>query len=60
LRSVVLINCGGTIDLAEFFSLNENTTIYVFDSHRPTHLNNLYESDNVDLFFFLFFSFPFQ
>lgn len=40
-RSLVLINCGGIVDLEDFFDLPEHTTVYVIDSHRPYHLANV-------------------
>ncbi|KAI7868943.1 CDC45 family [Spinellus fusiger] len=41
LRSIVMINCGGAIELNEFFRDIPNVKIYVFDSHRPLNLDNL-------------------
>ena len=45
LRSVVLINCGGNLDLYTFFGEPEHITFYVFDSHRPLDLSNIHEKD---------------
>lgn len=39
-RSVVLINCGATEDVARMLGLGPNARAFVFDSHRPMHLNN--------------------
>lgn len=36
-----MINCGGAIDVKEFFDIDEYTKIYILDSHRPLHLSNL-------------------
>eukprot|EP00954_Amorphochlora_amoebiformis_P027141 1383538-Amorphochlora_amoeboformis.AAC.2 len=44
-RSVVMINCGGTVDLQDFLQLNENVSVYVLDSHRPYNLNNVRETN---------------
>jgi cell division control protein 45 len=48
LRSVVLINCGGIVDMADFFDLPEAATAYVVDSHRPYHLANV-DADNTKI-----------
>ena len=39
-RSVVLINCGATEDVARLLGLGPNARAFVFDAHRPMHLNN--------------------
>lgn len=46
IKSVIMINCGGSVDLKEFFSLDESVSIYVLDSHRPYHLHNVRESNH--------------
>ena len=41
-RSVILINCGGSVNLQRRFGeLLDNVFIYVIDSHRPIHHMNL-------------------
>eukprot|EP00911_Craspedida_sp_UC1_P000811 UC1_evm1s623 len=54
-RSLVLLNAGGGIDLTEYFQAgigqpNENMTFYVLDSHRPLDLDNVYGDENVLVF----------
>ena len=44
LRSVVLLNCGGRINLREKYPLEEGAVYYVLDSHRPLYHVNLDES----------------
>ncbi len=45
-RSVLLLNCGGAIDVKDFFGLDEEkTSIYILDSHRPYHLANVREGN---------------
>jgi hypothetical protein len=39
--SVILINCGGIVELADFLTITEQMSVYVFDSHRPYHLANV-------------------
>jgi hypothetical protein len=41
--TVIMINCGGTVDLMEFLEPPSTVTIYVFDNHRPYHLQNVRE-----------------
>jgi cell division control protein 45 len=45
LRVIVLINCGGIVDLDKFFDLEESCVVYVLDAHRPYHLGNVAESN---------------
>jgi cell division control protein 45 len=35
LRTVVMINCGGTEDVRELCSLHEHVRVVIIDSHRP-------------------------
>lgn len=44
-RAVVLINCGGTEDVAQLLGLPPETLVVVLDSHRPIHLANSAESN---------------
>jgi len=50
-KYVVLINCGGTLDIIEILEPEENITFFVVDSHRPTDICNIYSSSQV--FYFL-------
>jgi hypothetical protein len=43
ISSIIMINCGGTIDIVEFLQPPPDATIYILDSHRPYHLNNVRE-----------------
>ena len=45
-----MINCGGTVDLKEFFNLDQSVSIYVLDSHRPYHLNNVRDTNEQVVF----------
>ncbi|KAJ3158100.1 hypothetical protein HDU86_003052 [Geranomyces michiganensis] len=47
LRSIILLNCGGNVDLLDLFSLSENMTVYVCDSHRPLNLRSLFSHDQI-------------
>ena len=42
-RTLILINLGGAVDILAVFPFLPNTcTIHIIDSHRPTHLRNLH------------------
>lgn len=43
LRSVVLINCGAIVNVMELLALPPHMRCYIFDSHRPIHLANIYD-----------------
>ncbi|KAJ3086943.1 hypothetical protein HK102_012141, partial [Quaeritorhiza haematococci] len=47
LRSIVLLNCGGLVDLGEFLSLGDEMTVFVVDSHRPINLRNFFGNDQI-------------
>lgn len=44
LRTVVLLNLGSLVDLADYFGLPEQATLHVIDSHRPYNLDNLFSA----------------
>ncbi|XP_025193122.1 cell division control protein 45 homolog [Melanaphis sacchari] len=46
-KYVVLINCGGTLDIIEILEPEEDITFFVVDSHRPTDICNIYSSSQV-------------
>ncbi|KAF1336570.1 Cell division control protein 45, partial [Globisporangium splendens] len=43
LRSVVMINCGAIVNVMELLALPAHMKCYIFDSHRPIHLANIYD-----------------
>jgi cell division control protein 45 len=45
----LLINCGGCVDLIDFFAPEEDMIFYVCDSHRPLDLCNIYSDSQVSL-----------
>ncbi|RUS21570.1 CDC45-like protein-domain-containing protein [Endogone sp. FLAS-F59071] len=47
LRTIVMLNCGGLVDLSEFFTLSPEVTLYVIDSHRPHNLHNVFGSGQI-------------
>ncbi|XP_065224624.1 cell division control protein 45 homolog [Planococcus citri] len=46
-KYVVLINCGGTIDIVEILEPEEHVIFFVADSHRPTDVCNVYSSSQI-------------
>ncbi|KAI7902091.1 CDC45 family [Cokeromyces recurvatus] len=46
LRSIVMINCGGSELIANLFTAPPETKVYVIDSHRPLLLDNLLSENN--------------
>lgn len=44
-----MLNCGGLVDLSEFFTLSPEVTLYVIDSHRPHNLHNVFGSGQVGI-----------
>jgi cell division control protein 45 len=42
LRSLILLDLGALVDLADFFHLPPTTTVHVIDSHRPHNLANIF------------------
>ncbi|KAI4486866.1 hypothetical protein M0802_012266 [Mischocyttarus mexicanus] len=41
-KNIIMINCGGTIDLVELLQPPESVIFYIIDSHRPYDLCNIY------------------
>lgn len=54
-KFVVLINCGGCIDIVEVFQPDEDVIFFVCDSHRPMDVCNIYSDNQVscERFFFV-------
>ncbi|KAJ3211251.1 hypothetical protein HDU67_004647 [Dinochytrium kinnereticum] len=50
LKSLILLNCGGILDLESFFPLTDQMSVYVVDSHRPINLRNLFGGDKIIVF----------
>lgn len=48
-KNVIMLNCGGNIDILEILQPPEDVTIYVVDSHRPVDLVNFYCEQQVYL-----------
>ncbi|KXJ28983.1 cell division control protein 45 homolog [Exaiptasia diaphana] len=49
IKHIFLINCGGNINLLEMLEPDEDIRFYIADSHRPLHLDNIYNQDQVKI-----------
>jgi hypothetical protein len=47
IKYVVLVNCGGTIDIVEALQPKEDVVFFVIDSHKPTDVCNVYNNGQV-------------
>ncbi|EFN83930.1 CDC45-related protein [Harpegnathos saltator] len=45
IRNVIMINCGGTLDLVELLQPDESVVFFILDSHRPYDLCNIYSEN---------------
>ncbi|XP_025425975.1 cell division control protein 45 homolog isoform X2 [Sipha flava] len=48
-KHIVLINCGGTLDIIELLEPDEDIIFFIVDSHRPTDICNIYSSSQIRL-----------
>ncbi|ESO91700.1 hypothetical protein LOTGIDRAFT_206668 [Lottia gigantea] len=49
IKHVVLINCGGGVDLVELLQPEEPVKFYICDSHRPIDIHNIYNAVQIKL-----------
>ncbi|XP_026313457.1 cell division control protein 45 homolog [Hyposmocoma kahamanoa] len=49
IKYVVLVNCGGTVDLVDILQPEEDVVFFVLDSHKPTDVCNVYSDGQVRL-----------
>lgn len=47
IKYVVLINCGGCIDIVEVLQPDDDVVFFVCDSHRPMDVCNIYSDSQV-------------
>ncbi|PWA00207.1 hypothetical protein BB558_001090 [Smittium angustum] len=47
LRTVVLINCGATVDIQESIKIHDKLSIIIIDSHRPYNLYNIFWNEQI-------------
>lgn len=55
IKYVILINCGGTIDIVENLEPEEHVVFFIADSHRPTDVCNIYSLNDQVSWNILFF-----
>lgn len=46
-KHVLLVNCGGSIDLVDVLQPDDDVVFYVCDSHRPYNVCNVYSNGQV-------------
>nr|CAG4641805.1 EOG090X08GG [Eurycercus lamellatus] len=46
---IILINCGGTVDIVEILEPTEEKVFFIADSHRPYDVTNIYNDGQVCL-----------
>ncbi|XP_026501376.1 cell division control protein 45 homolog [Vanessa tameamea] len=51
IKYVVLVNCGGTVDLVDILQPEEDVVFFVLDSHKPTDICNVYSDGQVRLIY---------
>lgn len=44
---MIMVNCGGTIDIVELLEPAEDIVFFIIDSHRPYDLPNIYSESQV-------------
>ncbi|XP_062507157.1 cell division control protein 45 homolog isoform X2 [Corticium candelabrum] len=49
IKHVVMINCGGSVDILEILQPQEDVSFYIIDSHRPLFLDNIFNQQQVKL-----------
>lgn len=54
IKYVLLINCGGCLDIVELLDPEDDVTFFVCDSHRPMDVCNIYNDGQVLVDIFIF------
>lgn len=49
IKYVVLVNCGGTIDLVDILQPEEDVVFFILDSHKPSNVSNVYSDGQVSI-----------
>ena len=58
LHTIILIDCGASVDLSDFISFHPELTVFIFDSHRPISLTNIFANDQVEVVLMTFVGCP--
>ncbi|CAH1732906.1 cell division control protein 45 homolog isoform X1 [Aphis gossypii] len=48
-KHIVLINCGGSLDIIDILEPEEDIIFFITDSHKPTDICNVYSSSQIRL-----------
>lgn len=56
-KYVLLLNCGGCIDIVEFLQPEDDIKFFICDSHRPLDVCNIYSDGQVCFLLILLFIF---
>lgn len=51
IKYVVLVNCGGTIDIVDILQPDEDVVFFILDAHKPTDVCNVYSDGQVKYIF---------
>ncbi|XP_054283737.1 cell division control protein 45 homolog isoform X1 [Macrosteles quadrilineatus] len=46
-KYVILVNCGGTLDIVEILQPEPDVIFYIVDNHRPTDVCNIYNNEQI-------------
>ncbi|KAL1130091.1 hypothetical protein AAG570_013030, partial [Ranatra chinensis] len=49
IKIILMVNCGGNIDIVETLQPDEEIIFFIIDSHKPTDICNIYSSEQVRL-----------
>jgi cell division control protein 45 len=49
IQHVVMINCGGSVDILDILEPAKDVTFFIIDSHRPLFLDNIFNQQQVRL-----------
>lgn len=49
LKYVLLVNCGGCMDVVELLNPAPDVVFFICDSHRPYHVCNVYSEEQVSI-----------
>ncbi|XP_026467961.1 cell division control protein 45 homolog isoform X2 [Ctenocephalides felis] len=47
IKYIILLNCGGSVDIVDLLQLPDDVIVYILDSHRPIDICNIYSSGQI-------------
>ncbi|XP_012287372.2 cell division control protein 45 homolog [Orussus abietinus] len=48
-KNIIMINCGGSVDIMNLLQPPEDTIFFILDSHRPYHLCNIHNEGQIKI-----------